>query len=80
MANLSQAAQLVRFGLLAYGSQSFAPDLRTLRVQLPFIEQVTPDAEFFGDLGHWLSGTNEFNCLSFELWGVAFAWLGIHLG
>jgi hypothetical protein len=20
------------------------------------------------------------NCLSFELWGVAFAWLGIHLG
>ncbi|MDH4444093.1 MAG: hypothetical protein QE267_03080, partial [Akkermansiaceae bacterium] len=53
---------------------------RRARVQLPLIEWVTADAEFFGDLGHGLSGVDEFNGLGFELWGVASAWLGTQLG
>ena len=35
---------------------------------------------FYLELGHGLSGTNEFNRLSFELCGAGFAWLNIYLG
>ena len=60
--------------------RSSAADLRSLRVLLPFVEQIAADAEFFGDLGDGLAGSDEFNGLGFELGGVTLTLLGIHPG
>jgi hypothetical protein len=52
----------------------------SLRVLLLFVEQVASDEEFFGDLGYWLSGADEFDGLGFELGGLALTWFWIHPG
>ncbi len=55
----------------SFGSWSFATDLRALRVLLPFVEQVTADAQFLGNLGDRLAGADQLNRLGFEFRGVA---------
>ena len=45
----------------------------------PVVEQIAADAEVLSNLADGLAGGEEFECLSFELGGVALSWLGFHL-
>jgi hypothetical protein len=47
-------------------------------VAFPVVEQIAADAELLSNLADGLAGGEEFECLGFELGGVAFSWLGFH--
>ena len=75
----SQAAQLVRCGLLASGSRPCAPELRRLRaLPHPPVEDALADLEISGHIGHRFSHTHKADGLGFELCGISFSGHCIH--
>jgi hypothetical protein len=75
----SQAAQLVRSGFLASGSQPSAPELRRLRVLAhPTVEDPLTDPKILGHIGNWLSQSYKADSLGFEFCGISFSGHWIH--
>ncbi len=62
-----RAYLIVRCGLLAYGSQNFAPDPRALRCASPRVEQDCADTKFLSQFGDRSASCHEFDGLSLEL-------------
>lgn len=71
----AQPAQLVRYGLLAYGSQPFAPELRRHHpaFEHPSVKEARADLEFSGHFRHGFSQSDKFDGLGLEFCGVSFS-------
>ena len=70
----AQMPQLVRYGLLAFGSEPFATELGRLGFFLnPLVDEIASDFHFLGHFPDRFAVTNQINGLGFEFFGVSLA-------